>query len=202
MTANGQTPETLRLFVAIVPDPPSLDAIHRIIEDGRSGFRPGPLRWVTPDNTHLTLRFLGDTPAGRCPDLIKALRGLCRSVPPFDLRLGTLLYLPNPARTRVVAVGVQCSKPLDRLAVDIETAVTRLGFKPEPRPFMGHITVARCRNLDLRNRRPLLRFDGLTLSVRAIDLIQSTLTPAGARYTSLARLPLGSNPAMTDEMGL
>jgi 2'-5' RNA ligase len=191
MTANGQTPEMLRLFVAIVPDPTSLAAMHRIIDDG--GVRPGPLRWVTPANTHLTLRFLGDTPAECCPNLIEALRDLCRSVPPFDLRLGGLLYLPSPARTRVVAAGVQCSKPLDRLAFSIETAVTRLGFKPEPRPFLGHITVARCRNLDLRKRRPLLRFDDLTLPVLSVDLIQSTLTPAGALYTSLARLPLGSD---------
>ncbi|GAB6097342.1 RNA 2',3'-cyclic phosphodiesterase [Desulfatiferula olefinivorans] len=194
MSTDRQASDLLRLFIAVVPDPTVLAAMHRIIAEGRARLRACPLRWVTPETTHLTLRFLGDTPAGRCPDLIAALDGICKPIRPFDLTLASLLCLPRPARTRVLAVGIAPSPPLDQLALGIETAVRRLGFAPEPRPFLGHITLARCNTIDLRHQAPPIRFDGLIVPVRAVELIRSTLTPRGARYTHLARLPLVADP--------
>ena len=88
-----------RLFVAL-PLPP---AVRRSLEPLARGL--GDVRWLTPDQQHLTLRFLGDIDNGRLNDVAEAL-ALVHGWP-FELRLKGLGHFPPRGEPRVLWVGVR-----------------------------------------------------------------------------------------------
>jgi 2'-5' RNA ligase len=158
----------LRLFVAVeLPD-----GLKRALEDAaavlkRAGADEG-LRWVRPDGIHLTLKFLGATPASRVPAIVDALRDHLRRAAPFDLqprgfdafhggkkaatfRTWRESYAHN---VRVLFVGLTGgTEALSALAERVEAELVPLGFPRENRAFFAHLTLARVREDSTREQR-------------------------------------------------
>src|SRR5690606_39982385 len=79
------------------------EAVVRVwapLPDGRA------IRWVAPENLHITLRFLGSVPERRLADVAGALAEASRLVGPFLLELGSCGYFPPRGTPRVLWVGV------------------------------------------------------------------------------------------------
>jgi 2'-5' RNA ligase len=102
-------------------------------------------RWVPPENYHLTLRFIGETPAHRAEDIdlaLAALRGRG-----FSLTFSGLGVFakngPKGGRITTLWVGVERNPQLEHLQGKIETALQRAGLEPERRRFTPHLTLAR-----------------------------------------------------------
>lgn len=72
----------MRLFIGLALS----EEVRLTLRAVQSGL-PGA-RWVTPQNIHLTLRFIGDIDPGRAEDIDTALRQIL--VPAFDLTLSGL----------------------------------------------------------------------------------------------------------------
>ncbi len=170
MSAQGEPPVggSLRLFVAVELS----DDLKRALQDAvgalkRAGAHEG-LRWVRPEGIHLTLKFLGATPADQVPAITAALSEHLRGSEAFDLqprgfdafhggkRAATFRtwresYAHN---VRVVFVGLAGEiESLNALAGRVEAALGPLGFAPEARPFFGHLTLARAREDSTREQR-------------------------------------------------
>src|SRR4051812_28165698 len=120
----------MRLFLAVWPPPAVVDQIAAL---PRAEER---LRWTTPDQWHVTLRFLGSVPeaepvaaafsAAELPSGVIAVAG------PTLGRFGSrVLHIPVDG--------------LDALASAVIAATAHLGEPPDPRPFHGHVTLARSR---------------------------------------------------------
>jgi 2'-5' RNA ligase len=126
-----------RLFVAL--DLP--DWVKRSLEPLARGL--GDVRWSTPDQQHLTLRFIGEVGNGACRDVVEALA----TVPalPFELTLGGLGHFPPRGEPRVLWVGVEKSLELARLKRRIDRALEDVAIPPESRKFAPHVTIARIR---------------------------------------------------------
>lgn len=100
------------------------------------------LRWTPPRNWHLTLRFLGNVPAPRIPQLTTALAEVAFA--PFTLAVGRAGAFPARGAPRVVWLGLaRGAKECAALAGAINAALAPLGFAPEGRPFAPHLTLAR-----------------------------------------------------------
>jgi 2'-5' RNA ligase len=149
-------------------------------------------RWVKPDSMHLTLKFLGDTPAEIIPDISHAMQAAASQTGSFELATDALGAFPNPRKARVLWAGL--SGGTDACAAlhrRIESAMAGLGFTQENRPFRAHLTLARFRDpapvsqTILDSQVPHMRFP-----VRRVVLFQSELDPRGAVYTPLATAPL------------
>jgi 2'-5' RNA ligase len=69
---------------------------------------------------------------------------------------------------------------LDDLAAGVVAATAGFGRPPEPRPFHGHLTLARVTRGSLRDLlgEPV----SARFGVRAVRLVRSRLGPQGARY--------------------
>src|SRR5574341_1768844 len=81
--------EQLRLFVAIELPGEVRDALSRLQHElQRRGLTQ--LRWVRPEGIHLTLKFLGETPAEKVQAIKGALSGAVEGVAPHALALGAL----------------------------------------------------------------------------------------------------------------
>ena len=98
-------------------------------------------RWVPPENYHVTLRFIGETPGHVAEEIDAALAAL--SAPSFTVTLAGIGTFGKGGRSQSLWVGVERSEPLDRLQGKIENALQRCGLEPERRRFQPHLTLAR-----------------------------------------------------------
>ena len=165
-----------RLFVAVWPSDEVLSAIAALPRPDVEG-----LRWTTRDQWHVTLRFFGSV---ELDEASAALRSV--SAPATSGVLG-----PETGRfgKRVLHVPVA---GLDAVAKAVVRATKKVGKPPEPRPFNGHLTLARARDrrrgIDLR---PLVGTPVVgEWPVTEVCLVESHLSPKGANYEVVERVSL------------
>ena len=99
------------------------------------------VRWVPPQNYHITVRFIGEVPGYRAEEIdlaLSALRGRG-----FELELSGVGTLEKAGRVTALWVGVARNPALDHLRGKVETALQRTGLEPERRRFTPHVTLAR-----------------------------------------------------------
>lgn len=149
-------------------------------------------RWVNRDQMHLTLFFIGET------ERIQAVRDALAGVKaaPFDLTLSGVGRFPPGDRKppRVLWVGIDPQPALNHLQVNVNAALTAIGFQTEDRPFSPHLTLAR-----LKTEHPSPEtaqflaahqsFQTSPISISAFTLYSSVLSSGGARYTHEAVYP-------------
>lgn len=176
-----------RAFVAV--DLPSSVRDSFAAYLGECARREPGLRWVPPQNLHLTLRFVGSVGADRLASLDLGLSGLL--FPAFDICLDGLGGFGTQRRTKVVWIGVASgAAPLSRLAGEIEALCQGVGLKPESRPFRPHMTLARSRVSGGQPVGGLPAPEPSSWTVDSLALMASELKPSGAVYTVIGRHPL------------
>ena len=187
----------VRAFIAIEIPRPIQQAIHQATSTLR-GELGALVRWVLPENIHMTLKFLGAVSPAQVDLLTQTLRAEADSVPVFDIHVGGLGSFPNVKRARVLWIGVEAPAELAALSRGIESACARLGYESETRGFSAHLTVGRvrqdaspadahkiCRALEAA------KIDSLgTARVDSVHLFKSDLKSDGAVYTKLFSAPL------------
>jgi 2'-5' RNA ligase len=181
---------TNRLFVGLVPDDEALVALVRSLGAMKQEAWARDIRWLPRENIHLTLRFFGDADKEKYINLSAALVQHVGKTQEFKINLSQVLFLPSASKARVVAVGVNPCSELDRLVTAVEESVVSCGFEPEKRRFKAHITLGRCRNMDLRRVSIGSNFHGITVPVRTVELMKSTLSDSGAVYGILDTVTL------------
>jgi len=176
----------MRTFVALVPSAAEQGRLADAAADLRdAGF---PIRWVPPENVHLTLKFLGELPEERVREVCSAVDGAAAGVPPFVMGVGGFGAFPSLRRPQVVWVGVELEPTLESLQASLEEALAGLGFPREQRPFRPHLTLGRARKHVSPNE-----FRGLAdlaqrieyrdaFQIRSLDVMSSRLMPTGAIY--------------------
>ena len=174
----------MRAFVA-VPAPPALSA--QLV----AGVSPAPgVRRLPAENLHLTVVFLGEVAEEAVPGLTQGVAAACRGHEPFELRLERIGPAP-PRRPRMIWGWFEAEPHLTALADAVAQACAEgAPHARPPRTEHPHITVARLG----RGHRPSTLADtpaSGALPVRDCLLMSSALSPKGATYTELARMPLG-----------
>jgi len=155
------------------------------------------LDFVSPQQVHLTLSFLGDVSEGELSAVTDAIdEAVAESgVSPFEAAFGGLGVFPSREYIRVLWIGVrEGSGELARLHERIEDRTTELGFEPSSHEFTPHATIARMRHAGGKDlvRRTLDAFDPVVGEVRveAVHLTESTLTDGGPEYETVERFGL------------
>ena len=144
---------------------------------------------MSPDNLHITLRFLGEVDDTRVAELGGVLDEAAAGLPRFGLGIRGLGAFPTLTRPRVIWAGVgEGAGALRTLAGRLESALARVGVPPEDRPFSGHVTLGRIREPQRDPGLAAMLASGAarhfgTLSVERVCLMRSDLSPRGARYT-------------------
>ena len=181
-----------RLFIAIRLPEPVLKALGDLSAELADLWDEDAVRWVKPQNMHLTLRFLGDAESHQLPELISGLDEIFQGVVGFDLRLAELGCFPNVRRPRVIWIGIQDEAGiLENLQQLIEAMVGAQGWPKETRKFRPHLTLGHLRERASPPRQNwLLESRKLDFRVAAVELIESKLYPSGARYTTVSKSEL------------
>lgn len=189
-----------RLFVALDPPDPVRRRLAAIQAELRKlgGRHADEVRWAVPEGIHLTLQFLGAVPEERLPALEGAIAAAASASRPLALEVKGAGGFPSARRPRVVWAGVEGDRPaLAGLVADLGRRLAPLGYTPDERPLSPHLTLGRA-----REGRGAPGLGGALAQASASDpvpwradalvLVQSHLSPAGARYEALRRFGLGS----------
>jgi len=148
-----------------------------------------PVRWVEPENLHVTLKFLGTVN----PDLIgrveKALDQVGGSNAKFDAEVTGFGAFPTIRRPRVIWAGVEPSPAVRCLKQDLEWALADCGFEKETRAFHPHVTLGRAENeggagafRGLDEKMADMQLEA-TFPVRSVVLMRSRLSKSGPSYS-------------------
>ena len=192
---------TIRSFIAVNVGVAAVRAIAD--EEARlrraASARGLDVRWVAPQNLHVTLAFLGQVTEPMVAAIEDGLEPISRKLAPFELVAKGLGVFPDAARPRVVWVGlVDPSGTLVRLHAAVSEVLGRMGFDLEDKPFRSHVTIGRVKGGDGELLAACLAEAGEktygAFNVRDVACYRSDLRPSGADYQMLWRLPLGSRP--------
>lgn len=184
----------MRTFIAIELDKKITDALAEIQKELKSS--QADIKWVRPENIHLTLKFLGEVEEARIKEIIQRLKELGSQIKPFALRISGLGTFPGLKSARVIWAGIkEDTDELMKLAKMIEDGLITLGFPKENREFSAHLTLGRFRSN--KNRNKLIRRleetqipQRLTQQIASIALFKSLLHPTGAVYQKLSEINL------------
>lgn len=157
------------------------------------------VKWVEPENLHLTLLFLGEVEDREINSVCRAASEACANQPPFTMSVTRAGCFGNPRRPRTLWVGIEAgSQEVRSLHDAIEKPLLTLGcYRREERAFTPHLTIGR-----VRSERPndalasLLAqnasWEGGQTIVREIHVMSSELGRDGPAYTVLSRARLGT----------
>jgi len=188
----------IRAFIAIDLSPEIRRMLEQVTRQLKERLAGVPIRWVPAENIHLTLMFLGDVSVKNLEILTKVLQNEVSSHQSFEFSVGGLGAYPNTRHARVLWVGVEAPAELLNIQRGIETAVSRLGYAREDRPFSAHLTLGRVsRNAvskDIHLISEVLESTKVgflgAARVNAIHLLKSDLKPTGAVYSRVFSAPL------------
>ena len=155
------------------------------------------VRWISPSDYHLTLKFLGwvhsDTIGAVADAVTRALTSV--ALQPFSIDVARLGAFPSKEKGDVIWAGVQSN--VDRLralatAIDRETA--ELGFPAEVRPFHPHVTLGRLRSCANVSDAilPLSEQAFSETRVSEIELLESVIVSNKSTYALIEKIPLFS----------
>ncbi len=183
-----------RCFVAIAASAQLVAELERQVSElaeraQRFGTR---VSWTRPQGWHVTLKFFGDIEERKVAALAPLLARVAAATEPFELEATGLLTMPSRGLPRVLAVAIDGGDTLSRLAERIDSAVAELGFEPERRPFVGHLTLGRVRRAEgWRHWEATVRDRGSqrlgAWTANDFALYRSELGGGPARYSVLQR---------------
>jgi 2'-5' RNA ligase len=183
----------MRLFTGLDLPPVVVRSLDILLDRLRPEAR---IKWSPTMNLHVTIRFIGDWPEERLPDLRAALAGI-PSHPPIPIHIRGLGFFPNAHTPRVFWAGVEGAPDLAALAAETDRALCPLGLKPEGRPFSPHLTLARIKEpVPLQKLREAIAahssLDFGSFHADRFFLYKSRPGSAGSVYVKLAEFPLAS----------
>ena len=193
-----------RLFVAVPLPGPARAAVEALVARVRLAPEPAQgqrrdtqdVRWVRMDGLHLTLRFLGPTDPAQLPRARSAVTAAAAGVASFEMGLAGAGAFPNPARPRVLWLGLgRGLEALEALSVRLSRALADCGWPHDDRPVRPHLTLARSDGVaagSLVAGRLLAAAVNLDLTWTAdrIVLFESQTGGGPARYLPLLEVPL------------
>jgi 2'-5' RNA ligase len=179
----------VRLFAAVDPPAAAVVELAAALGDDRHPL----LRWVPPQQWHLTLAFYGEVDESKLEALLAGLERAATRTRPFAVRLAGAGTFPRQrVKARVVWTGVDGAvDPMRRLADRCAGAGRRARIAMEDRAFRPHLTLARARQAAVDATEavaPLTSYRGSWWTVESFRLVRSSLG-AEVRHETVAEFP-------------
>lgn len=190
-----------RIFIAInLPE-----GIKKEIFSYQEKWPELPVRWVKPENIHITLAFLGYLSDEELLEVLKIAKEIAQRNNSFSINLKKICYgPPKKMPPRMVWAEGEKSEELGKLQKDLENSLSHAealakadGLK-ETRPYTPHITLGRIRQWEFRQIESEERLEvnediSFSFEVKSIEVMESQLKRGGPEYVVLASAPLGTS---------
>ncbi|MFH1354790.1 MAG: RNA 2',3'-cyclic phosphodiesterase [Candidatus Omnitrophota bacterium] len=189
----------MRTFIAIELPKEIKQELTKIQEQLKAS--EADVKWVNPENIHLTLKFLGEIDEIKLKRINQIIQEVAKDRNGFRTNLSTLGVFPRVQSPRVIWVGIdKGDQEIKKLAEDLEEKIAGIGIAKEKRNFSTHITIGRVRTphrreqliQDLNKLSNVFSGRYLGWEVTKVTLFKSTLTPKGPLYEALQEASLTS----------
>ena len=191
----------MRTFIAVELDGPAREAVAGRVR--RLAGTIDGVRWIKPDNIHVTIRFLGEISPETRSLVERVLRNAAIGFSPFDVTIGEMGAFPSIRRPRVLWAGIGKGKDeLRRLQSRIEEGLGGIGIPAERRPYTPHITIGRLKRQSKNiNLSGIARDSGIESGfvVDRVVLFESELRPEGAVHKVIYEASLKSGQRQAPE---
>ena len=178
-----------RLFIGIpIQSGKVLQVRETWIADEKSD--PDVLKWVNPENWHVTLIFLGNTMETIIPQILELIERLFAGIQSFSTNLNGAGVFPNSNNPKVFWLGIENLQLLIPAQIRLADALKQEGFSLDNKPLKPHLTLARIKNSATRIMIDSLidRYEDFNFGSVTIDrviLYESISTPDGPVYKPL-----------------
>jgi 2'-5' RNA ligase len=179
-----------RIFIAVKIE--AGDTLLKMISSLKSRLSSENIKWVSIDNIHITLAFLGDTEDEQIRNISKMLRTRCEGFGKFEIIIkgsGVFKSLNDP---RVIWTGIQPSEKFNQLNGLIKKGLTEIGIRIEEHQFQPHLTLGRIKHLNQGNalKEVIEKFRETEIQnvpVNEVILYESILLVSGPVYKPIGK---------------
>lgn len=178
----------MRLFFAVELDTTTRKSLTLFIKKLQKQPWARFVRWVHPENLHITLRFIGNCAAEKVPNLIQQITSTSKNHQPLLITLAGLKLFPSPSHPHVLAVMIHPNPELFALVDTIEQTLVNNDFPHESRTFLPHLSLGRL------NRKitidASLKFEETAFTLDYFTLMQSIEQEGKRVYSVLQKIML------------
>lgn len=155
------------------------------------------VKWVEPENLHVTVNFLGEVDDRDLHGICRALATVGKQESPFRLLLSGVGAFPTPRRPKVIWAGIaDGAESLMRIHAASEPRLLEMGvYRREERGYTPHLTLGRTKDeadgqLIANELSKYAEWHGGDCYVEELLLFTSELRREGPVYSVAARSPL------------
>lgn len=173
----------MRLFAAVLLEAAILEAVSREIDELKKYI--APVKWVSRENLHVTLKFYGEIREEKDIQNIKAaLKKVIDRTEGFAIEFSGVGGFPDIKRPRVIWVGIKKGgEKLAKIMDDIENKSS--GLSKAERANNPHLTIGRVKSKLTRGLNEEVQQSFGSMEVREMVLMESKLGPKGPTYKVL-----------------
>ena len=151
------------------------------------------VKWVRPDQMHLTLKFLGDVEDNDVRQVCAIVQEVAQRYEAFDISCKGVGVFGHPAR--VVWAGIESSQTLKQMQRELDQRLTQAGWAAENREFAAHLTLCRIKSAAAGKSlaAAIVPFEQDVFGsvwVDSLVVYESRLSSAGPDYQVVSRAPL------------
>lgn len=173
-------------------------ALEKYISSLQEIFKDSIIKWVKPENFHLTLKFLGKTHIDKIEKIKIELSEIAKNNEPFDMKIQGSGVFKDFFRPTILWVGVRDHKNFEKLKNDIENTMAELDFQIDHRRFKPHLTIGRIKDIKKRDEfekfvRGYEHYLFQVIHIEEIILYESILKAEGPAYVELEKFNIGKS---------
>ncbi|MFC7050451.1 RNA 2',3'-cyclic phosphodiesterase [Emcibacter nanhaiensis] len=181
-----------RLFIAIRPDDDVVKSLRRVCGNLKKDKAFENVRWMRPENLHVTLAFLGRQSADDVEQIVAAMAEVSAGHTSFDMEISGLTSVRNSWHKGVIIARVLENESLMTLQRDLVEVLSGRGIEGlDNRKYMPHVTLARLKTEKISQDRLSAVGFSLRQQVTTMELYESVTLQSGAVYTMLNSVHLG-----------
>ncbi|MCD6595753.1 RNA 2',3'-cyclic phosphodiesterase [bacterium] len=187
----NQNDDKIRTFFAIeIPDNFRKSIKNNVIDVLNK--LPVKVKWVTEQNIHITVRFIGEIEIAKIDDIVDNVNKSIGTIGEIKLELSRIGYFGKNS-PKVIWIGLNGDiDKLEKIHEKIEHACRDAGSKADYKEFSPHITFGRVKSpshtSELIETIKNIEIPKLNFKTDELVLFKSTLTPAGPIYEAIERL--------------
>lgn len=140
------------------------------------------INWVTDENLHITLHFLGNRNDDEITKLDAVAREVAKEIKPFSLTTDGVGCFPNAERPRVIFLETHNGGVPQTLVHKLSERILGLGFDIDLRPWHAHLTLGRVKDNGGACNLLGVTFPPHTFDVKSFELMESEIGHGGPTY--------------------
>ena len=185
-----------RIFIAINLPPELKNKLIKLQEE-ISQYLPN-IRWIKPENLHLTLVFLGEIDDQKTQKVCQITKEAVEEIRSFSLNIKGLGAFPEPRRMKIIWTGALGDSMLKLLNQVLYRKLTSAGFVLDDRAFTPHLTIGRTKDQKPNKEAVffvLNKFKDMEfgqVEIQSIDMMESQLKNGGPIYKVVEEIKLKS----------